>query len=290
MTDTLLREGIDAFVVPMNKLLEGIEAKREAIVTGRPASIESDLPPELEGPVAARIRRATEEDVVRRIWRRDGTLWAPEGTPELTDRLGWLDIADKLAESAGELEELTAEVREAGYTDAVLLGMGGSSLAPEVFRRSFGDQGGLRLHVTDSTHPAQIQAVADEIDLERTLFIVSSKSGGTIETMSQFKFFHERQGDGAHYVAVTDPGHVAGQAGRRARLPPRVRERPGDRRALLGAVVLRARPGRAGGDRRRRRARDGAGRRGDVQARGGQRRACGWARRSASWRCRAATS
>ena len=83
--------------------------------------------------------------------------------------------------------------------------MGGSSLAPEVFRRSWADQT-MRLHVLDSTHPDQIQATVDAIDLDKTIFIVSSKSGGTIETMSQFKFFHERQPDGAHFVAVTDPG------------------------------------------------------------------------------------
>ena len=80
VTDQLLRDGIDAFVVPMNKLLAGIEAKREAIVTGRPTSFEADLPPELERPVAERLRKAREDDVVRRIWRRDGTLWAPPGT------------------------------------------------------------------------------------------------------------------------------------------------------------------------------------------------------------------
>ena len=79
VTDKLLRDGIDAFVVPMNKLLAGIEAKREAIVTGRPASFEADLPPELEQPVAERLRKAAEDDVVRRIWRKDGTLWAPVG-------------------------------------------------------------------------------------------------------------------------------------------------------------------------------------------------------------------
>jgi glucose-6-phosphate isomerase len=87
----------------------------------------------------------------------------------------------------------------------VLLGMGGSSLAPEVFRRSWPDQA-MRLHVLDSTHPDQVQATIDAIDVEKTIFIVSSKSGGTIETMSHFKRFHELQPDGAHFAAVTDPG------------------------------------------------------------------------------------
>jgi transaldolase/glucose-6-phosphate isomerase len=213
VTEQLLRDGIDAFVVPMNKLLDGIESKREAIVTGRPETIEADLPAALESAVAGRLRRALDDDVVHRIWHRDGTLWAPPGTPELTDRLGWLDISEKMLDHVDELEALADEVRAAGYTDAVLLGMGGSSLAPEVFRRSWSEPA-MRLHVLDSTHPDQVKATADAIDLDKTLFIVSSKSGGTIETMSQFKFFHERQGDGAHFVAVTDPGTSLAELGR----------------------------------------------------------------------------
>jgi transaldolase / glucose-6-phosphate isomerase len=205
VTDKLLRDGIDAFVVPMNKLLDGIEAKREAIVTDRPAAIVADLPAQLEQAVAATIKRAGEEDVVHRIWHRDGTLWAPAGTPEVTDRLGWLDISEKMLDQADDLTAFADDVRRSGITDAVLLGMGGSSLAPEVFRRSWSDQK-MRLHVLDSTHPDQVQATIDTIDLSKTIFIVSSKSGGTIETMSQFKLFHSKQPDGAHFVAVTDPG------------------------------------------------------------------------------------
>ena len=207
VTDKLLRDGIDAFMVPMAKLLDGIERKREAIVTHRPAAIEADLPAELEPALAARVKRAHDEDVARRIWQRDGTLWAPEGTPEVVDRLGWLTIADKLLEEADALDAFVAECKADGLTDAVLLGMGGSSLAPEVFRLSYGPQdGGLRLHVLDSTDPLQIQAVERELDLGNALFIVSTKSGGTIETISLFKHFHALQPDGSHFVLVTDPG------------------------------------------------------------------------------------
>jgi len=169
--------------------------------------IDADLPAELEQPVADRVALAAEQDVVARIWKRDGTLWAPEGTPEVTDRLAWLTIADELLGEAGELDAFRDECREAGYTDAVLLGMGGSSLAPEVFRRSTGErERALRLHVLDSTDPDQVVAVEQEIDPEHTLFIVSTKSGGTIETLSLFKHFHALQSDGAHFIAVTDPG------------------------------------------------------------------------------------
>ena len=145
---------------------------------------------------------------MRRIWRRDGTLWAPEGTPELTDRLGWLDIAEKMARARRRPRGASPRrCASAGYTDAVLLGMGGSSLAPEVFRRSFGRRrraAPARARL-DAPGPGR-RRWSTRSTSSSTLFIVSSKSGGTIETMSQFKFFHARQGDGAHFVAVTDPG------------------------------------------------------------------------------------
>ena len=111
-----------------------------------------------------------------------------------------------MLEEADALDAFVAECKADGLTDAVLLGMGGSSLAPEVFRLSYGDAGGLRLHVLDSTEPLQIEAVTAAIDLAKTLFIVSTKSGGTIETLSLFKHFHALQGDGGHFIAVTDPG------------------------------------------------------------------------------------
>ncbi len=213
VTEKLLRDGIEAFLVPMAKLLDGIERKREGIVTNRPDALDSDLPAALEQAVIGRLRRAADEDVVHRLWHRDGTLWAPPGTPEVEDRLGWLGISEKMLDQVDSLTAFAEEVRADGYTDVVLCGMGGSSLAPEVFRRSWPDQR-MTLHVLDSTHPDVVQATLDAIDLDKTLFVVSSKSGGTVETMSQFKLFHERQGDGAHYVAVTDPGTSLSQLGR----------------------------------------------------------------------------
>jgi transaldolase/glucose-6-phosphate isomerase len=213
VTDKLLSDGIDAFMVPMSKLLDGIERKREGIVTDRPDAIDSDLPSDLEQAVVERLRRAADEDVVHRIWHRDGTLWAPPGTPEVEDRLGWLGISEKMLDNVDSLNAFAEEVRADGYTDVVLCGMGGSSLAPEVFRRSWPDQK-MTLHVLDSTHPDVVQSTLDAIDLDKTLFVVSSKSGGTVETMSQFKLFHERQADGAHYAAVTDPGTSLAHLGR----------------------------------------------------------------------------
>ena len=170
-------------------------------------TIEADVPERYADAVSTRLQRAADEDVVGRIWRKDGTLWAPEGTPEVTNRLGWLDIAEREREHLEDYAEFAEGLRAEGYRDAVVLGMGGSSLAPEVFRQSFGKlEHGLTLHVLDSTHPAQVREVLNSIELDRALMIVSSKSGGTIEPMSMFKAFFERQGDGSHYAAVTDPG------------------------------------------------------------------------------------
>ena len=215
VTEKLLRDGIEAFVKPMDKLLDGIERKREAIITGRPGGIDADLPSDFEKFVADRVRKAADEDVVRRIWHRDGTLWAPEGTPELTDRLGWLSIVETMLGEVDDLRQFASEVRGDGITDVVVLGMGGSSLAPEVFRHAAAGGGGLRLQVLDSTHPGQVRAVAESIDPSRTLFLLSTKSGGTIETLSLFKHFHAIQGDGRHWAAISDPGssllELAGQ-------------------------------------------------------------------------------
>ena len=118
-------------------------------------TIEADVPERYADAVSTRLRRAADEDVVGRIWRKDGTLWAPEGTPEVTNRLGWLDIAEREREKLADYDAFAEGLRAEGYRDAVVLGMGGSSLAPEVFRQSFGKlDNGLTLHVLDSTHPA----------------------------------------------------------------------------------------------------------------------------------------
>ena len=207
VTDQLLREGVEKFVEPMEKLLDGIDGKREATVTRRPPSIEASLPDDAEPRVADRVAKAAQDDVARRIWRKDDTLWGPAGQAEVANRLGWLTILDSMNEDLADLQAFAAEVRDEGTTDVVLLGMGGSSLAPEVIRRSFGDQDGHpRLHVLDSTDAGAIRTVQDAIDLDHTLFLVSTKSGGTIETLSLFKHFWSLRGDGNAFVAITDPG------------------------------------------------------------------------------------
>jgi glucose-6-phosphate isomerase len=143
---------------------------------------------------------AAQEDLVERIWSRDPTLWT--GTDE--DRwLGWLDEPKRMQERTRELQEFAAEAR-AEFETFVLLGMGGSSLAPEVLKRTFGNK---ELHVLDTTHPAMIRHVDESLDLEKTLFVSASKSGSTLETISHTNYFWERTGGrGEQFVAITDPG------------------------------------------------------------------------------------
>jgi transaldolase/glucose-6-phosphate isomerase len=209
VTDKLLKDGVDLFAEAMKKLLGGIDQRRAAVVTGRPEPITATLPRALEKSVAERVERARAEDVARRVWRRDERLWGGPGVPEIGNRLGWLTISDQMLEEAGELESFARDLAADGFKDAVLLGMGGSSLAPEVMRRSFGHQkGGLSLHVLDSTDAGAILDLERRLDLEHALFVVSTKSGGTIETLSLAKYFEARLGGdaGDQFVAVTDPG------------------------------------------------------------------------------------
>jgi transaldolase/glucose-6-phosphate isomerase len=133
------------------------------------------------------------EELVERIWERDPTVWTGRDEAQW---LGWLDEPLRMRQRLDELGELVSDV-----DDVVLLGMGGSSLAPEVLRRAFERD---RFHVLDTTHPRAIRRLAESLDLARTLLVVSSKSGGTLETRSHFDFFWER--GGRRCIAITDPG------------------------------------------------------------------------------------
>lgn len=170
--------------------------------------------------VEAALDEMAERRIIARIWAHDHTVWKPEPT-EITNRLGWLHTVKEMADKVDAMVDLVKSVHAAGYTDALLLGMGGSSLAPELFSRVFwepqeaADSPRPRLHlaVLDSTVPGAVLAQAEQLDPARTLFLVSTKSGTTVETLSLFKFFYhwlaeqlgtERAGE--HFVAITDPG------------------------------------------------------------------------------------
>jgi transaldolase / glucose-6-phosphate isomerase len=167
----------------------------------------------LQAPVDEEMHRADTEHFAQRVWEKDPALWKPDPTQqnEITNRLGWLTVTAQMRESLPRLLELRDQLNAEKFIDVVLLGMGGSSLAPEVLRDTFTTEATRpRLHVLDSTDPATILAVQQAIDLPHTLFIVASKSGGTIETLSQFRYFHEKvasfAGDNAgdYFIAITD--------------------------------------------------------------------------------------
>jgi glucose-6-phosphate isomerase len=170
-------------------------------------AVEPRIPGELRPKVEQKVALAGRDRVARRLHDGDPTLWGPPGTAEVADRLGWLTIAERMLAVLDELEAFAEQVSREGFTDVVLLGMGGSSLAPEVLRRSFKHRPDRpALHVLDSTDAGAIRAVQAAIDLRRTLFIVSSKSGGTIEPRSLFAHFWSLVGDGRSFIAITDPG------------------------------------------------------------------------------------
>ena len=156
------------------------------------------------------------DELVERLRARDPTIWGPAGMPELADRLGWVDLPVSMADRVAELEAIAAAAVADGTDHVVLLGMGGSSLAPEVFARVLGVANSHPgLTVLDSTHPDQVRAVRGTIDPERTIFIVSSKSGGTLETISGFRlFWAATRGKGSRFIAITDPGSSLEQLGR----------------------------------------------------------------------------
>ncbi len=159
------------------------------------------------------IKKLNDENVIERIWKKDHTVWSNDPT-EISNRLGWLDSVDVTGKSVKEINKFVDEVRSAGFTHALLMGMGGSSLAPEVFRLTFGvKEGYLDLAVIDSTHPEVVMDYAKRLNPATTLYIVSTKSGGTVETFSFMKFFYNyvlhvlgKDEAGKHFVAITDPG------------------------------------------------------------------------------------
>ena len=153
------------------------------------------------------------ERIVSRIWARDHTVWA-DNDVEIADRLGWLDIHRRMATRTAELTEWAQSLMDEGFRQAVLIGMGGSSLAPEMFGElcSRSDRG-LKLFILDTTDPEQIAALEKQLDLAATLFVVATKSGGTVETLSGYRYFRARLAEqegsrspGKHFVAITDPG------------------------------------------------------------------------------------
>ena len=204
VTDKLLVDGLASFEDSYRALMARLE-RRLATAPGRQPAASHALGA-LGEAVAERLAALRRDEVVRRLWMRDHTVWKPDPA-EISDRLGFLAAPERSLEDAPDLAAFAREIAAEGHTDAVLMGMGGSSLAAGVMHAALGrGAGGLALHVPDTTDPEELLALEARLDLDRTLFIAASKSGGTIETVDQLAWFWEKAPDGARFAAITDAG------------------------------------------------------------------------------------
>ena len=212
VTGKLLVEGLEAFAGSFQKLMANLEDKKARLLARKhdhPGVSLGSYQPGVEAALADLQAR----DVMGRIWRGDHTVWKPDPT-EISDRLDWLTVTGIMCDQVTALQALAEEVREAGFRHLVLLGMGGSSLGPEVLRQTFGSAPGYpELIVLDSTVPGWVQAVTQAIDPARTLFLVSSKSGSTTEPKTLYAHFRSlveqavgKEQAGQNFIAVTDSG------------------------------------------------------------------------------------
>jgi transaldolase/glucose-6-phosphate isomerase len=204
-------EGVQLFADAFDKLLGAVARKRAANLGAKIDGQTHRLPSELEKAVVDSLESWRHDGNVRRLWAGDARLWTGADEPKW---LGWLDIAEKQHKRTGALSSLADDSQRAGFTHLLLLGMGGSSLGPEVLAETFGCQNGApELLVLDSTDPAQIRTIESKIDPARTLFIVSSKSGSTLEPNILKQYFFESAKRavgpdqvGSRFIAITDPG------------------------------------------------------------------------------------
>lgn len=211
ITEELQVEGVGAFAASYAHLLASLDRRRTSILERAVDPLSWSLGP-YSKVVDATLGRWQDERVADRLWRTDPTLWPAAPAQEVAERLGWLRLPEQMHDALPTVEEFVKQARADGFRYVVVLGMGGSSLTPDVLRRIFGSRDGFpELLVLDSTHPDAIRSMQRRIDLTRTLFVVSSKSGTTTEPISLYRYFWEvlRAGGrapGTHFVAVTDPG------------------------------------------------------------------------------------
>jgi transaldolase/glucose-6-phosphate isomerase len=211
VTDDLLADGVKKFVEPFTKLLKAVERRRREANKARINAQSYVLSSALQADVAKRLETWDAQGGTRRLFEGDASLWT---NADEANWIGWLRIAEQQLDDLKPLLDIQKEVRAEGFRTALLLGMGGSSLCPEVWKETFGRiNGSPELFVLDSTDPAQVRGIEATIDLKRTLFIVSSKSGSTLEPNIFKAYFFDRakQAVGANeaarrFVAITDPG------------------------------------------------------------------------------------
>jgi transaldolase / glucose-6-phosphate isomerase len=214
VTAKLQSDGLSSFVGSFDTLVESIESKRDALVSGIHQRLTASLG-KYGDAVSAAIKEADKGDVMRRIWRKDSSLWKDDQEHQkiIKNALGWLTVPDMMIGVEEDLiafSDRTRGLRE--FKHVMVCGMGGSSLCPEVLRQTFGHQEGYpELLVLDSTDPDAFCDIADQIDITHCLFVISSKSGTTTEPLVFYKYWYDQVGKrkdnpGECFVAVTDPG------------------------------------------------------------------------------------
>lgn len=212
ITDKLTTDGVKLFADAFVTLLNAIKEKKEKLLNELSGKQTFYINNQLRDLVRSRLSKWKEDQTVERVREKDPTVWKEkkEDDVELSNRLGWLNLANEMKSSVAELNLFSEEIKKE-FNNIVLLGMGGSSLAPEVFYKIFGAKEGYpRLSVLDSTHPQAVNRIIETHSLEKTLFIVSSKSGGTAETMSFFYVMFDalskmKKNAGENFIAITDP-------------------------------------------------------------------------------------
>lgn len=211
ITNQLQVDGLESFSKSFENLMKAIEEKIER--TKKNQKSFHVFAVDYQSATDNAVMDLKMERVVERIWEKDYKVWS-DSSNEITNRLGWLKSPDVSIEMSDEINEFVDSVRKDGYKNVLLLGMGGSSLAPEVFSKTFGTKGGyLNLEILDSTHPEQVLHYQEKFDPKETLYIVSTKSGGTVETFSFMEFFYNqtlakvgKENVGKHFIAITDQG------------------------------------------------------------------------------------
>ena len=213
VTDQLVNEGIQKFIDPFNNLMVALAKKRKEIL-GDKSGVQKIAYGKSESQVKEALKSLDEKQFTRRLFAKDPYLWKSdkEAVKSIRNRLGWININDFITKS-DDIGNFAKAVKEEKFKFVVLLGMGGSSLCPEVARETFGSKSGYpQLIMLDNTDPAAVQNVETNIDITKTLFIVASKSGTTTETLSFYKYFYKVVQDkgignpGSHFIAITDSG------------------------------------------------------------------------------------
>jgi transaldolase/glucose-6-phosphate isomerase len=219
VTAKLQSDGLASFVGSFDTLVESIEAKRDALVSGIHQRLAASLG-KYDDAVNTAIKEADKGDVIRRIWRKDASLWKEDPAHQkiIKNALGWLTVPDQIIGVEDDLIAFADRIRGVReFKHLMLCGMGGSSLCPEVLRQTFGHQEGYpELLVLDSTDPDAFCDIADQIDITKCLFIISSKSGTTTEPLVFYKYWYDQVGKrkenpGECFIAITDPGTLMEQ-------------------------------------------------------------------------------